>query len=225
MGERDHPGSQARVRCEEPDDIPSIRRVHEAAFQRVAEAAVVDAVRSAGAAVLSMVAVVDAEEVADEAPPAAEAGLSSWAGEGDGWGGAEGVSRAGARAGGAGRVVGGRVVGHALVTPVTVDTARGRVELLGLGPIAVLPEEQGQGIGTMLVEACLERLRESGRAGIVVVGHPAFYPRFGFIPASRWGLNWETDVPEGVFMALELVPGQLSAVRGTVRYRPEFELA
>jgi putative acetyltransferase len=75
------------------------------------------------------------------------------------------------------------------------------------------------------VEACLEQLRASGRAGVVVVGHPGYYPRFGFIPASRWGLRWQADVPDEVFMALELSPGQLSEIRGVVRYRPEFGLA
>ncbi|MBN1632503.1 MAG: N-acetyltransferase [Thermoleophilia bacterium] len=120
-----------------------------------------------------------------------------------------------------GTVSGGEVTGHALVTPATVATDRGEMPLLGLGPVAVMPSHQGHGIGTMLVEACLERVRGEGHAGIVVAGRPEYYSRFGFIPAERWGLRWEGDVPEGVFMALELIAGRLGGVRGEVRLRPE----
>jgi predicted N-acetyltransferase YhbS len=74
----------------------------------------------------------------------------------------------------------------------------------------------------LLISACLEQLRESGHSGVVVLGHPKYYPRFGFIPASRWGLRLEVEVPDEVFMALELCPGLLAGVCGVVRYRPEF---
>ncbi len=57
---------------------------------------------------------------------------------------------------------------------------------------------------------------------MVLVGHPGYYPRFGFLPASRWGLAWEVDVPDDVFQAMELSPGGLVGVHGVVRYRPEF---
>ena len=89
----------------------------------------------------------------------------------------------------------------------------------------MLPEQQGQGVGTMLVAACLERLRDSGYAGVLLLGHPTYYPRFGFIQASRWGLRWEREAPEEAFMALELLPGELSRVGGVVRFRPEFDMA
>ncbi len=117
----------------------------------------------------------------------------------------------------------GQVVAHVLYTWVTVDTESGdRVPLLGLAPLAVLPEHQGEGIGTQLVEASLEHLRAEGHAAVVLVGHPAYYPRFGFLPASRWGLRWEADCPDEAFMAIELNPGSLAGVRGVVRFRPEF---
>ena len=80
-------------------------------------------------------------------------------------------------------------------------------------------------MGTQLVETCLERLRESGVAGVVVVGSPDYYCRFGFIPGSRWGLRWNVQAPEGHFMAIELSPGQLAGKGGVCRYRPEFDVA
>ena len=225
-----HPAAGVRVRYEELDDIPAIRRVNEAAFGGIAEAAVVDALRAAGAVFLSMVAVIDAEEVADEQAEAVDAAsVNTWGEEGGAWGEPAGSGDApdmdGRPAGSEARVVGGQVVGHVLVSLVTVTTEQGEVCLLGLAPLAVLPEQQGQGVGTMLVEVCLERLRRSGYAGVVVLGHPGYYPRFGFIPASRWGLRWELDAPDEAFMVLELSPGLLAGVRGVVRFRPEFSLA
>lgn len=115
-----------------------------------------------------------------------------------------------------------RVIAHALVTPVTVETDEGQTGLVGLGPVAVLPSDQERGVGTQLIEACLEELRQRGHAAVVVVGEPDYYSRFGFIAAGRWGLRWEVDVPEEAFMVLELAPGRLAGTRGTVRYRPEF---
>jgi putative acetyltransferase len=224
--------SRVRVRFEESDDIPAVRLVNQKAFGRDSEARTVDELRSAGAVTLSVVAVVDGEESAPEiAEDVAPATMSAWGGEGHGWNEGSGSPSgpggprpdwAGGRGIGRGRVVGGRVIGHALISPVTVITNRGNVPLLGLGPVAVLPEFQGQGIGTLLVEACLEQLRESGFAGVVVVGDPAYYSRFGFITASRWGLKWEVAVPDDHFMVLELSPGKLAGIAGIVRYRPEF---
>jgi putative acetyltransferase len=123
---------------------------------------------------------------------------------------------------GHGHVVGGHVVGHALISPVTVITSREDARLLGLGPVAVLPEFQGRGIGTLLVESCLEYVRESNVAGVVVVGDPAYFSRFGFIRASRWGLTPEVAVPDDRFLVLELSPGKLAGITGIVRYHPAF---
>ena len=167
------------LRADEPEDAAAIREMHRLAFDGDAEAAIVDAVREADAAVLSMVAVED---------------------------------------GGA-----GPVVAHVLYTRVMVAVEDGEdVSLLGLAPVAVLPAHQGRGIGTMLIEASLEQLRAEGHPAVVVVGHPGYYPRFGFLPGSRWGLRWEMDVPDEVFMVAELSPGTLAGIQGTVRFRPEF---
>ena len=114
---------------------------------------------------------------------------------------------------------GGLVVGHILFSPVTLDGAD--VGILGLAPMAVWPERQRQGIGSELVRAGLDASRERGAAAVVVVGHPAFYPRFGFVPASRFNLRCEYDVRDDVFMALELKPGSLRS-GGFIRYHPAF---
>lgn len=119
-------------------------------------------------------------------------------------------------------VLGGNVVGHVLFSPVTVEPRPPASEqFLGLGPLAVLPEYRSQGIGGQLVRAGLGACRQLGAAAVVVLGHPEYYPRFGFVPASRYGLRCEYPVPDDVFTALELSPGSLS-VPGLVRYHRAF---
>jgi putative acetyltransferase len=119
-------------------------------------------------------------------------------------------------------VADGEVVGHVLFSPVTIGGHPG-VEAVGLGPMAVLPHSQRRGVGSELVRSGLERLREAGYAAVVVLGHPDYYPRFGFRRASEHGLRWERDAPDAAFMALELRAGALSSCRGVVSYRPEFD--
>jgi putative acetyltransferase len=96
--------------------------------------------------------------------------------------------------------------------------------MLGLAPVAVLPDYQRQGIGTLLIREGLKECVRSGFQAVVVLGHPDFYPRFGFIPASRKNLGCEYDVPDEVFMVLELESGALQDCGGTVKYRSEFRI-
>ena len=114
-----------------------------------------------------------------------------------------------------------RVVGHILFTPVTIEPSVDR-RIAGLGPMAVRPEHQRSGIGSQLIRAGLEECRRSGYAAVVVLGHPDYYPRFGFLPAHTLGLRCEFPSPPEAFMAMELERGALSKVRGLVRYQPQF---
>jgi HAD superfamily hydrolase (TIGR01509 family) len=118
-----------------------------------------------------------------------------------------------------------QVVGHVLFTPVSCDpgsAGRGGASTgLGLGPIAVLPEFQGTGIGSRLMCAGLDQARRSGCDFVVLLGDPAYYSRFGFRPASDFGLSSEYGGGDA-FQVLELRPGALAGRRGEVKYIPEF---
>ena len=116
----------------------------------------------------------------------------------------------------------GQVVGHIFFSPVSIEPEDSSFKAMGLAPMAVLPEYQRRGVGSALVRAGLNGCRRIGRTAVVVVGHPEYYPRFGFRPASRFGLRCEYPVPDEVFMAAELEPGALAGRRGLVKYRPEF---
>src|SRR5262249_26345636 len=76
----------------------------------------------------------------------------------------------------------GQVVGHILFSKLPIITEAGTIWALALAPMAVLPEFQNQGIGSALVRSDLEACRDQGHRIVVVVGHPQFYPRFGFSP-------------------------------------------
>jgi putative acetyltransferase len=89
--------------------------------------------------------------------------------------------------------------------------------------MAVHPDRQRQGIGSQLVRRGLAILRERGCPFVVVVGHPHYYPRFGFEPASKHGVTSEWDgIPDDAFLVLILDAAAMNGVRGTARYRPEF---
>lgn len=113
----------------------------------------------------------------------------------------------------------GEIVGHIAFTPVTVD---GATDVLGLAPMAVRPDRQRDGIGSELVRAGLAACAEAGAAAVVVLGHPAYYPRFGFAPAHTFGLRDSYGAPPEAFMALELTPGALAEATGTVHYHDAF---
>jgi putative acetyltransferase len=114
------------------------------------------------------------------------------------------------------------IVGHILFSPaVLVDHPD--VKIMGLAPMAVLPARQRSGIGSMLVRAGLDACRQLGCDAVIVLGHPAYYPRFGFEPASRFGLGCEYDAAGDAFMAFELEAGTLRGKTGTIQYHRAFE--
>jgi putative acetyltransferase len=170
MTKRPHMTAVA-LRPEQPADAAAIAVVHRAAFAGHDEVRIVEALRTAGALSVSLVAVLD-----------------------------------------------GGIVGHVAMSPVTVDE---RVVGVGLAPVGVLPEHQRRGIGGDLCRRALDVARSIGWRACVVLGHPAYYPRFGFVHAStNFGLQWSGG-HDDAFFACELVVGALSGVRGVVHYRPE----
>ena len=131
--------------------------------------------------------------------------------------------RSGARCASLVAVDGAEVVGHILFSPVTITGPSHRTRVAGLGPMAVLPSHQRQGIGSRLVRVGLEECTRQGYEAVVVVGHPPFYPRFGFVRGSQRGLRYEHPVPDEAFMVIELRPGALGDGGGVVKYLPEFD--
>ena len=113
------------------------------------------------------------------------------------------------------------IVGHVMFSPVSL-TGQADRRIMGLAPMAVAPEHQRKGIGSALVRAGLERCRDLGFGAVVVLGHPSFYPRFGFQPAARFGVACEYDAPTEAFMLIELVPGYMRGATGTVQFHPAF---
>lgn len=113
------------------------------------------------------------------------------------------------------------IVGHILFSPVSLS-GYPELRIIGLAPMAVAPERQREGIGSALVCAGLEQCRRLAFGAVVVLGHPEYYPRFGFAPSSRFGIGCEYEVPEEAFMLMELQPGYLSGISGIIRYHASF---
>ena len=162
------------IRSETPADHSAIRDVNDRAFGGPAEGKLVDMLRSANKALISLVAFHQ-----------------------------------------------NQVLGHILFSRVTVAVAPEAFRAVGLAPMSVLPEFQNRGIGSRLVRTGLEACMRDGYDAVVVLGHTEFYPRFGFLRASDFGLDNEYDAVDS-FMVTELRKGSLQGVRGLVQYAPEF---
>jgi putative acetyltransferase len=115
----------------------------------------------------------------------------------------------------------GEVVGHILFSPASLDKAPD-CKIMALAPMAVSNVLQHQGIGSALVRAGLEQCNKQGVAAVVVLGHPGYYPRFGFTPASHFNISCPWQAPDNAFMLLELTPGVLKGKSGRVVYQPAF---
>jgi len=117
----------------------------------------------------------------------------------------------------------GKVVGHILFSPIAIETEIGYIRVLSLAPMAVLPEFQRQGIGSELVLKGLEERERFGHEVVVVIGHPDYYPRFGFSSAKTKGLEAPFEVPDEAFMVLEIKKGALEGVSGMIKFPPAFD--
>ena len=112
----------------------------------------------------------------------------------------------------------GRFLGHVLFSRAWLEgDDGGRQPLLCLAPLAVVPDAQRRGIGTALVRVAIERARADGELAMIVLGHPSYYPRFGFTEALPLGIRAPYDVPSEAWMVLELTPQALGGTQGTVQ--------
>jgi len=117
----------------------------------------------------------------------------------------------------------GQVVGHILFTPIIIDKEEKQFQSLILAPVSVLPEFQKIGIGGQLIVAGHQKAKELGFQSAILLGHPQYYPRFGYQAASSFGIKTQITLPsDDVFMAVELSEGGLKDVSGMVIFPPEF---
>ena len=117
----------------------------------------------------------------------------------------------------------GQVVGHILFTPIAIDNGSQQFQSLVLAPVSVLPEYQKMGIGGQLIRAGHQKAKELGFQSAILLGHPEYYPRFGYKPASTWGIKTHIPLPsDDVFMAVEITEGGLKGVSGMVVFPAEF---
>jgi predicted N-acetyltransferase YhbS len=114
------------------------------------------------------------------------------------------------------------IAGQILFYPVTIKSNGKMISTLALAPMAALPDCQRKGIGSKLVEYGLQKSRELGFESVIVLGHSEYYPRFGFKPANSWNIYSDFDVPDEVFMAMELREGALADSAGKVLYPKEY---
>jgi putative acetyltransferase len=163
------------IRRELPADITTIRQLNRAAFGQFAEAEIVEALRSASALTLSLIAQLD-----------------------------------------------DKIVGHIAFSPVKIESPGRITNAIGLGPMSVLPEYQKRGIGARLVTEALDILQQLGHRVVIVLGHPSYYPRFGFVPAHNHEIRCEYECSPEAFMLKELQDNALKGISGIARFRPEF---
>jgi predicted N-acetyltransferase YhbS len=111
------------------------------------------------------------------------------------------------------------ILGHILLSKVLIGNGDGqKVEALALAPVSVLPDYQNEGIGKSLIHKALEKARELGFQSVIVLGHPEYYPKFGFKKSSLWQIKAPFEVAEEALMALELQKGSLDNVSGVIEY-------
>lgn len=114
------------------------------------------------------------------------------------------------------------IVGHIMLSQISIQTEGGTLPAVALAPIAVHPTRQRQRIGSALILAALDRALQLGHAVVVVMGHSDYFGRFGFMSARAMGLEAPFDVPDDEFLVLGLRPGALDEATGMVTYPPAF---
>lgn len=113
----------------------------------------------------------------------------------------------------------GQIIGHILLTRITIGEHH---PSLALAPVAVLPRYQGKGIGGLLIREAHKRAAEMGFGSVVLLGHKDYYPRFGYLPLSGFGIRLPFEAPDDYCMVHELHPGALNGVSGMVTYPQAF---
>ena len=116
----------------------------------------------------------------------------------------------------------GEIVGHVMLSTAKIEGESSSWTALVLGPIGVPPSSQRRGIGSAMVHAALERAAVMGYGAVFLIGHPTYYPRFGFVPASRYGMKTTYNVPDEVFMVRLLRPDGVEGITGTVVFPEAF---
>ena len=114
------------------------------------------------------------------------------------------------------------IVGYILLTKIKINHSDFSYDSLALAPVAVLPNYQGNGIGGHLIEFAHKKATELGFESIILLGHPTYYPKFGYRKASDFDIQLPFDVPDENCMAIELVEDALKNVNGMVEYPKEF---
>ncbi|TBX79372.1 N-acetyltransferase [Bacillus mycoides] len=114
------------------------------------------------------------------------------------------------------------IVGHIMLSKITIEQGGTTVDSLALAPVSVAPGHQKKGIGGKLIVAALEKAKELGYGSVVVLGHPEYYPKFGFKKASDWNIKAPFEVPDEVFMVMALRENALQGVEGVVQYSSAF---
>lgn len=115
------------------------------------------------------------------------------------------------------------IVGHMLLSKAVIESEDKCVDVIVLAPIAVKPNCQKQGIGGRLIEEGMRRTRDLGYGLVLLIGHPSYYPRHGFLPARPFGLELKQfEVPDDVFMVYEVEAGQLKDIQGELKYPQAF---
>ncbi|MGZ9584488.1 GNAT family N-acetyltransferase [Paenibacillus marinisediminis] len=117
----------------------------------------------------------------------------------------------------------GEIVGHLMLSEAEVTEGDQHHKVIALAPIAVMPDRQREGIGKLLIEVGLKRCKELGYSLVLLIGHPTYYPKFGFVPARAHGLELrQFQVPDEVFMVYELQEHALERISGELKYPPAF---